>query len=115
VNASDTAPGETWVRADNIAGACALNYKYGPYVGTAATARDFMSVVDALGQDGLLHYYGKFRTGTARKKSIAKRVNTGGSYGTALGATLAAMFPDRIGHIVVDGVIDATEYYHNPA
>lgn len=58
VNASDAAIGETWVRAGNTAGACALNYKYGPYVGTAATARDHMSVVDALDQDGLLHYYG---------------------------------------------------------
>lgn len=42
-------------------------------------------------------------------------MTTGGSYGTALGATLAAMFPDRIGHILLDGVIDAQEYYHDPA
>jgi pimeloyl-ACP methyl ester carboxylesterase len=60
-----------------------------------------------------LHYYGKFTTLTASE--IANWVNVGGSYGTALGATLAAMFPDRIGHVVVDGVIDATEYYHDPA
>ncbi|KAF1921234.1 hypothetical protein BDU57DRAFT_534940 [Ampelomyces quisqualis] len=25
------------------------------------------------------------------------------------------MFPDSVGHMVVDGVIDATEYYHDPA
>lgn len=71
MNASDAAPGETWVRAGNTAGACALNYKYGPYVGTAATARDYMSVVDALGQDGLLHYYGKTRFCTVRETCIA--------------------------------------------
>ncbi|KAH7400966.1 hypothetical protein DE146DRAFT_654534 [Phaeosphaeria sp. MPI-PUGE-AT-0046c] len=96
VNASDVAVGEAWVGAGNLAGACAVNMEFAPYVGTAAVARDHMSVVDALGEDGLLHYYG-------------------GSYGTALGATLAAMFPDRIGHMIVDGVIDAQEYYHDTA
>lgn len=58
VNASDVAVGEAWVSAGNVAGACAVNMVAAPYVGTAATARDHMSVVDALGEDGLLHYYG---------------------------------------------------------
>ena len=103
------------MRAGNTAGACSVNYEYGSYVGTAATARDHMSVVDALGQDGLLHYYGTYTACTGLRTFLADRGNTGGSYGTALGATLAAMFPDRIGHMVVDGVIDAKEYYHDPA
>lgn len=58
VNASDVAVGEVWASAGNQAGACAVNMVAAPYVGTAATARDHMSVVDALGEDGLLHYYG---------------------------------------------------------
>jgi hypothetical protein len=58
VNASNVAVGEAWVSAGNAAGACAVNMVAAPYVGTAATARDHMSVVDALGEDGLLHYYG---------------------------------------------------------
>jgi hypothetical protein len=58
VNASDTALGESWVSSGNTASACAARLDYLPYVGTAATARDFMSVVDALGEDGILHYYG---------------------------------------------------------
>jgi hypothetical protein len=58
VNASDTALGENWVSAGNSAATCAARLEYLPYIGTAATARDFMSVVDALGEDGLLHYYG---------------------------------------------------------
>lgn len=33
------------------------------------------------------------------------------SYGTLLGATVAAMFPDRIGAMVLDGVINPFEYY----
>jgi hypothetical protein len=58
VNASDTALGESWISSGNTASACAARLDYLPYVGTAATARDFISVVDALGEDGMLHYYG---------------------------------------------------------
>jgi pimeloyl-ACP methyl ester carboxylesterase len=37
----------------------------------------------------------------------------GFSYGTLLGATFAAMFPDRVGRMVLDGVVDA-DHYVNP-
>lgn len=58
-NASDTAIGEIWVGAKNVVDACLLrNGTIGPYMGTAAVARDLMSVVDALGEDGFLRYYG---------------------------------------------------------
>jgi pimeloyl-ACP methyl ester carboxylesterase len=36
----------------------------------------------------------------------------GFSYGTLLGATTAAMFPDRIDKMVFDGVVNAHNYYH---
>lgn len=35
------------------------------------------------------------------------------SYGTLLGATIAAMFPDKIDKMVIDGVVNPTEYYLN--
>ena len=60
-NASDTAIGEIWVGAENYANACyARNRTAGSYVGTAASARDLMTVVGSLKEDGLLRYYGKF-------------------------------------------------------
>ena len=35
------------------------------------------------------------------------------SYGSLLGATVAAMFPDRMDRLVLDGVVNAHNYYHH--
>lgn len=35
------------------------------------------------------------------------------SYGTVLGATLAAMFPEKVDKMIIDGVVNAHEYYQN--
>ncbi|KAL2130243.1 hypothetical protein VTI74DRAFT_6720 [Chaetomium olivicolor] len=56
-------------------------------------ARDLMQVVEALDEDGLLRFWGF-------------------SYGSLLGATVAAMFPDRIDRLVLDGVVNGHNYYH---
>ncbi|KAM7200718.1 TAP-like domain containing protein [Naviculisporaceae sp. PSN 640] len=74
---------------------CAENHKNGgipEYVGTTFVARDMMQIVDALGEDGLLRYWGI-------------------SYGSLLGVTVATMFPDRIDRLICDGVANAFEYY----
>ena len=65
----------------------------GEYFGTAFTARDTMAIVDALGEDNL-NYWGI-------------------SYGTVLGLTLAGMFPDRMGRIVLDSVVNPYDYYES--
>lgn len=38
--------------------------------------------------------------------------SSGVSGGTALGATMAAMFPDQMDKVLLDGVLNAHEYYH---
>lgn len=73
----------------------------GPHMSTATTARDMLSIVDAFAEteDGqraakpsnLLNYYGI-------------------SYGTFLGQTFASMFPERVGSVVLDGVVDPEDY-----
>lgn len=50
-----------------------------------------MTAVDALGEDGMLRYWGI-------------------SYGTVIGQTLAGMFPDRIDRMVLDGTVMIDEY-----
>ncbi|KAI1767440.1 alpha/beta-hydrolase [Hypoxylon sp. FL1150] len=42
-----------------------------------------------------------------------KLVYWGFSYGTLLGATFASMFPDKVGRLILDGVVDA-DHYVNP-
>ncbi|KIP02216.1 hypothetical protein PHLGIDRAFT_305697 [Phlebiopsis gigantea 11061_1 CR5-6] len=62
-----------------------------PYVSTALVARDMLSIMRAHGFDKLQYW--------------------GFSYGTVLGATYAAMFPNNVEKIIVDGVVDSYDYY----
>ncbi len=60
------------------------------HMSTADTARDMDLIRQAVGEEQL-NYYGI-------------------SYGTYLGAVYAAMFPDRVGRFVVDGVLDPVNW-----
>ncbi|CAE6413702.1 unnamed protein product [Rhizoctonia solani] len=62
--------------------------------GTVAVAKDMERIVQALGEDGL-NYLGY-------------------SYGTILGATFAAIRPNLVKRMVLDGVSDAEAYYDGP-
>ncbi|EAQ85645.1 hypothetical protein CHGG_06898 [Chaetomium globosum CBS 148.51] len=97
VDAHETALAETYAGAQATSNICREKYKgnHNPeFIGTAFVARDLMSVVDALDEDGLLRFWGM-------------------SYGSLLGATVAAMFPDRMDRLVLDGVVNAHNYYHH--
>lgn len=81
-----------WDLAGQIADTCYENMnETGQYIGTAFTARDMMDIVDALGEDGFLRYYGL-------------------SYGTVLGSYAAAMFPERIERMLLDSTPNPHDY-----
>ncbi|KIJ43912.1 hypothetical protein M422DRAFT_228944 [Sphaerobolus stellatus SS14] len=61
------------------------------YVSTALVARDMLSITRAHGRDKLQYW--------------------GFSYGTVLGATFSAMFPDNVERLIIDGVVDFADYY----
>ena len=93
LNASDVAIGTQWAFSSTVAKSCLENAKdVGELIGTGYVARDMMQIVDALQEDGLLRFWGF-------------------SYGTALGATVAALFPDRMDKLVLDGVLNPRDYY----
>ncbi|KAI1120904.1 TAP-like protein-domain-containing protein [Nemania abortiva] len=95
-NASDVERGLLWAAGKNYADACA-EYpeakERAPLISTAFTARDAMQIVDAVEEDKLLRYWGL-------------------SYGTDIGATLAALFPDRVEKVLIDGVFNPTQYFY---
>ncbi|KAK1566209.1 uncharacterized protein LY79DRAFT_584920 [Colletotrichum navitas] len=90
---SDKTLARLWATAKLFADKCyERNKEIGGLVGSAFVARDLMKIVDALGKDGLLRYWG-------------------GSDGMLLGQTAAAMFPGRIDRMVLDGDLNPHEYY----
>ncbi|KAG6263764.1 hypothetical protein E4U49_002055 [Claviceps purpurea] len=86
------------------------------YAGTASVARDMVEVADQIE---------KLRQNEANKSSSATARNStsqdvvrvqylGFSYGTVLGHFLMSLFPERVGRIVLDGVVDARDYSSGP-
>jgi pimeloyl-ACP methyl ester carboxylesterase len=82
------------------------------HMSTASVARDMLEIVEAIHamqqkQKGVVN-------GTAKRACAGgeapKLQYMGFSYGTYLGNTFASMFPDRVGRMMVDGVVDADDY-----
>jgi pimeloyl-ACP methyl ester carboxylesterase len=95
INAYPEAMADGWANVEAFNNVCAIRNKdslNGTLIGTAFVVRDMMEVVDALGEDGKLRLWGL-------------------SYGTLLGMTAAAMFPDRMDRLVLDGVVNVHNYY----
>lgn len=76
----------------------------GPHMSTATTARDMLSIVDA---------FAATADGQAATKPSELLNYYGISYGTFLGQTFASMFPDRVGSVVLDGVVSPEGYLAN--
>jgi len=58
-NSSDVSLGLTWSIGRALSKVCQeKNRDIGELMSTAFIARDMMQIVDALGEDGLLRYYG---------------------------------------------------------
>ncbi|EJD50922.1 alpha/beta-hydrolase [Auricularia subglabra TFB-10046 SS5] len=66
----------------------------GRFMDTASVATDMLRIVEKLGQDKL-QYYG---------------ITESQSYGTVLGQYFAAMYPDKVGRLIIDGVVDGVKW-----
>ncbi|KAJ7689457.1 TAP-like protein-domain-containing protein [Mycena rosella] len=92
LNASEDGVARAWARAQ-INGRLAAERagEYLPHVNTENTARDMLRIVEAHGMEKLQYW--------------------GISYGSVLGAVFATLFPDKVERIVIDGVVDAENYF----
>jgi pimeloyl-ACP methyl ester carboxylesterase len=75
---------------------------------TSLVAQDMLSIVHAHGMDKLQYY------GVSYGSVLGKPHFVAAPYSRCLlfvGLTYAAMFPDKVGRLIVDGVLNATDYY----
>jgi hypothetical protein len=60
LNSSDTALGTVWAAEEVRADKCVENAKdIGELIGTPFVVRDMVQIIDALGEDGMLRYWGE--------------------------------------------------------
>ncbi|KAJ5519100.1 Peptidase S33 tripeptidyl aminopeptidase-like C-terminal [Penicillium expansum] len=71
------------------------------YVTTPAVAHDLLTFTEAEAEMA------------GQSPSNAKLWCYSVSYGTIIGSTFASMFPDRVGRMILDGVMNAEQYYNN--
>ena len=101
------------------AGTTEKDYDVKEFISTASVARDMLEIAER---------FGEWREAEAKKIQQQSRGFVdiehlryipaqekvqywGFSYGSFLGNTFASMFPDRVGRVVVDGVVCADDYY----
>ncbi|KAG5949602.1 hypothetical protein E4U53_005828 [Claviceps sorghi] len=83
------------------------------YTGTASVARDMVEIADQiekLRQKAAKQKHSSSATNSSTGHDVARVQYIGFSYGTVLGHYLVSLFPERVGRIVLDGVVDAQDY-----
>ena len=124
---SDSVKGLEWARAAALGAGCS----YGEdetgilqHANTPQTAEDMLRIVEAEGQwraAEASRLVSKSNAGEQAKREALERAAYrpghekiqywGMSYGTVLGSTFAALHPDRVHRMVIDGVVDPADHY----
>jgi pimeloyl-ACP methyl ester carboxylesterase len=109
-----------WARKHALADACYSRMAVdengddalGAYMSTPVVAMDMKAIVEALSRSRT-ESLSRCRSNTRpwQIESVDKIQYWGFSYGTLLGETFAAMYPDLVGRMVLDGVVDADRHY----
>ncbi|EME39740.1 hypothetical protein DOTSEDRAFT_94840, partial [Dothistroma septosporum NZE10] len=128
LKSSDAALGRLWAMASAYGGSCSLPLPEGEadikeYMSTSSVATDMLSLIEAHGGWREREAKRLFAGGCPRRAAQTDAPHDlkyrpgkekiqywGFSYGSYLGMTYAAMYPDRIDRLIVDGVVDAYDY-----
>jgi pimeloyl-ACP methyl ester carboxylesterase len=117
LDSSDAALGRLWSMTHAFGTACkrAVDAKEGDadikqYMSTASVARDMIEIAEAHAEWVAEKKNSAF---TTSNRASVKLHYWGFSYGTYLGTTFASMFPDRVGRLILDGVVSAHDYLNS--
>lgn len=115
-----------WARQEAVNAACPWNSNTNESTPTITSYMGTVDVVESIME--INEHYAAWRERTAKSLAptmseqtfsrIAHKPNLepirfwGASYGTTVGNTLAAMYPDRVSRLVLDAVMDTYDYYH---
>ncbi|KAG9661421.1 hypothetical protein KCU64_g2571, partial [Aureobasidium melanogenum] len=127
INASDVAFGRMWAMSKAKGESCAVTTGEADikqHATTAYVARDVLEIIEKHGEWREIearrlskdHSY-ETREGyepkrTSYRPGQEKLLYWGVSYGTYIGSTFAAMYPDRVERLVLDGVVDTIDNQH---
>ncbi|KAH8732789.1 TAP-like protein-domain-containing protein [Phaeosphaeriaceae sp. PMI808] len=127
LGSSDAALGRLWSMTHAWGSACkqVMDDASGPnikqYMTTAIVARDMLEIIEkhaayvaeVLDQSTAKGCRRSYEPDSALyTPSEAKLDYWGFSYGTFLGSTFASMFPERVGRVILDGVVSSYDYLH---
>ncbi|KAF4552194.1 Hypothetical protein D9617_11g010430 [Elsinoe fawcettii] len=111
LTSSDAALGRLWAMSQAQGGHCSKvdedNIQY--FVTTASVARDMLELTEASAR-WRARELKKLGSNMVIKPEETNLLYWGFSYGSYLGNSYAAMFPDRVERLIVDGVVDADDY-----
>lgn len=128
LGSSDAAIGRLWSMSKAWGTSCKQSvdaedgFDIKQYMSTGLVARDMLEIVEkhASWVAGELSRQGHERGRNIRHPDItlwkpeeAKLQYWGFSYGTQLGATFSSMFPNRVGRVILDGVVSSYDYNHS--
>jgi len=125
LGSSDAALGRLWSMTHAFGSFCkkAMEDAEGPdikeYMSTASVARDMLEITERHAEHTaeqrvqLAGWKTGKRLNSDYRPGAAKLLYWGFSYGTFIGSTFASMFPDRIGRVVLDGVVSSYDYMNN--
>jgi pimeloyl-ACP methyl ester carboxylesterase len=128
LGSSDAALGRLWSMTHAWGASCkqAVDAEDGPdikqYMSTALVARDMLEIVERHAS-WVAERLNELKSDKSRchhepnpalyKPEETKLQYWGFSYGTFLGSTFSSMFPERVGRLILDGVVSSYDYNHS--